>query len=1279
MRHDSLARLFVLCSVLLSFSGQATAAARPDFDQRNSIAVDANAANAAKARLEAPGLRRIAAVGEMEDRFGVPTFLWAAPAEPLAAQSVTGGAPAKPTADQAARAHLARLAPFYGLGAADLAGAKLRSVHDTGRGPIIATYKQTVDGVEVFGEEVKLLMDRNLELKAASGFIASATPGKIRAAASARAFRFSSMQATANALEDFTGTAAAGAAMSHGNAMPGGFERFDVADVNAGIPAGLAPGEPVRVKKVWFHTPADLEPAYSVEILAETAADQYVISARDGRVLYRHSLMADASFTYRVWNDAAAPNMPPDGPQGSSPTPYPFATPTAYDPGFTLPTLITLQNGPIATNDPWLASGATVTNGNNVDAYADLASPDGFSGSDLRASTTSPGTFDRAYDPTLAPGVSAAQRMASVTQLFYTVNFLHDWYYAAGFDEAAGNAQVSNYGRGGIEGDGFKAEAQDYGGTNNANMTTPADGGRPRMQMYVFQAAPTALVVVNSPPAIAGTKTAARSAIGPNNFSVTAPVELYNDGVAPTSDGCGASVGSLAGKIALIDRGSCTYDTMILNAQNAGALAVIVVNNVAGPPVTISGATSPTIGAVMISQSDGADIKAQLGGGVNVTVSSTPNLQRDGSIDNQIVAHEYGHYVNNRLIGNGSGLGGLQAGGMGEGWGDFQGQLLTVRAEDALVSPFDFSGTYSTGGYALSPSVAPSTTYYFGVRRYPYSTDFAKNALTFRHIQDGEPLPVGPPAKVKSSPNSEVHNAGEVWATMLWECYAALLRDTGRLSFVQSQTRMRDYLVAAYKMTPLDPTFTEARDALLSVVLASDPLDHAAFCAAFARRGAGVGAISPPRTSTTNIGVVESYVCGGALDFVSATITDDVRSCDNDGILDNGESGTLMITLRNSGSTALSATTATVTSPNPSVNFPYGHTVAMSNSSPYGTSTGSLVIGMFGAVGVEPLDLQIAYTDPALIATPVNGVLVANGNADLTPSTTETVDQPSAGWSYTGNPHVAANGWARATLGSNFVFSAPDPGGLSDEYLITPPLNVAASGAFTFSFKQAYSYETSGGIFWDGGVIEITDNAGASWTDIGASASPTYGGTLYVGAGNPLSGRSAYVGQSTGFPALATVNVNLGTTYAGKTVRVRFRIGADEASGGAGWQVDDLVVNNITNQPFNALIGDPTVCAPVAVGDVLPTEWSLALAGSNPSRGMPTLRFALPSAGHVTIALYDVAGRKVTTLAEGEFAAGYHTTAWNTESGDIRPRAGVYFARMVANRREFVQRVVLLQ
>lgn len=75
---------------------------------------------------------------------------------------------------------------------------------------------------------------------------------------------------------------------------------------------------------------------------------------------------------------------------------------------------------------------------------------------------------------------------ASVTQLFYTNNEIHDLYYRYGFDEQAGNFQEYNFGRGGLGGDAVQANAQDGSGTNNANFATPPDGSRPRMRMYTW-------------------------------------------------------------------------------------------------------------------------------------------------------------------------------------------------------------------------------------------------------------------------------------------------------------------------------------------------------------------------------------------------------------------------------------------------------------------------------------------------------------------------------------------------------------------------------------------------------------------------------------------------------------------------------------------------------------------------------------------------------------------------------------------------------------------------
>jgi hypothetical protein len=105
---------------------------------------------------------------------------------------------------------------------------------------------------------------------------------------------------------------------------------------------------------------------------------------------------------------------------------------------------------------------------------------------------------------------------------------------------------------------------------------------------------------------------------------VTGDVVLANDGVGVGSDACEAlPAGSLTGKIGLVDRGVCAFTIKVKNAQNAGAIAVIVADNAAGsPPPGLGGADATiTIPSGRITLADGNALKAALGGGtVNVTM-----------------------------------------------------------------------------------------------------------------------------------------------------------------------------------------------------------------------------------------------------------------------------------------------------------------------------------------------------------------------------------------------------------------------------------------------------------------------------------------------------------------------------------------------------------------------------------------------------------------------------------------------------------------------------------
>ena len=139
------------------------------------------------------------------------------------------------------------------------------------------------------------------------------------------------------------------------------------------------------------------------------------------------------------------------------------------------------------------------------------------------------------------------------------------------------------------------------------------------------------LLRVNAPSGIAGDFTVGTAAFGPplSNPGVTGDVVLAVDGAAPTSDACTALVNGaqIAGKIALVDRGTCTFAIKVKYCQNAGAIGVIVVNNVSGAPPAMGGSDPTiTIPSASVSNTDGDTLKAHLGQGLNASLKTDPSV-----------------------------------------------------------------------------------------------------------------------------------------------------------------------------------------------------------------------------------------------------------------------------------------------------------------------------------------------------------------------------------------------------------------------------------------------------------------------------------------------------------------------------------------------------------------------------------------------------------------------------------------------------------------------------
>ncbi len=144
-------------------------------------------------------------------------------------------------------------------------------------------------------------------------------------------------------------------------------------------------------------------------------------------------------------------------------------------------------------------------------------------------------------------------------------------------------------------------------------------------------------LTVNAPAAIAGNYNAEIAAFGATfcSFSsISGDIVLVKDGTGGTL-ACDTIVNDLTGKIALVDRGACNFSIKVYEAQQKGAIAVLVANNAATAIFSMgtgANANLVTIPAFMISQANGNAIKSQLANGVNVTITRNDIVDNSGDI-----------------------------------------------------------------------------------------------------------------------------------------------------------------------------------------------------------------------------------------------------------------------------------------------------------------------------------------------------------------------------------------------------------------------------------------------------------------------------------------------------------------------------------------------------------------------------------------------------------------------------------------------------------------------
>lgn len=517
---------------------------------------------------------------------------------------------------------------------------------------------------------------------------------------------------------------------------------------------------------------------------------------------------------------------------------------------------------------------------------------------------------------------------------------------------------------------------------------------------------------------------------------------------------------------------------------------------------------------------DAIEADAQDGSGTNNANFSTPpdgrpgrvqmflwngSPQPDGDLDRSVIYHELTHGVSNRLIGNGTGLSGFQARSLGEGWSDYLALALTRSEGDPL------DGAYAIGQYVRND-------YSRGIRRFAYSTRREIYPYTL--------------AQVSLSPS--VHAAGEIWCVTLWEMRARLI---AQLGFAEGQRQSIQLVIDGMKLTPPDPTFLDARDAILLADRINNGGAHQCLLwEAFASRGSGYTATT---TGVADNAPVESFALPP---YCSATATLQLDK-------NNYVTGELLrVTLgdRNAPEPAIVQVHSSVTNDTefitltPDPGMPGSFVGSLRTAAGRGVNDDGAL-----QVSVDAGDqIIVTYQDEMNQAgVPALSKAVAGVVRERTVFADD-VEAGNQGWITTG-------AWAITQTQSSpptHVWS-DSPGGSyasnSDTSLVSPVLDLSNLSDVTLTFTHSFALENR----YDFGIVEYSIDEGETWAKAAA----------FTGS------QSEFMQASVALEALANHN----------TARIRFRLVSDQAITGDGWFIDNIRITARSANPAIIKPGSP--------------------------------------------------------------------------------------------------------
>ena len=889
----------------------------------------------------------------------------------------------------------------------------------------------------------------------------------------------------------------------------------------------------------------------------------------------------------------------------------------------------------------------SITNGNNVHAYQDRDGNFGSSNDEPDGGASLDFNF-----PFVTSNEPPQNQDAAVTNLFYTCNTVHDFAYHYGLNEEAGAYQLNNYGNAGAGNDPITGLAQ-YGANassnvNNARFFVTPDGTTGRLQMFVWNSEAGGgrkLLQITSPSSIAGTYSAGIAEFGPavSSTPITGELVVVQDNIFnpyPT-DGCESITNGdeLVGKIALVDRGGCYFKRKTKNAEEKGAIAVIMCNfeETNNPMGDVNYIQEPTIPIINLKFSDCQIIRAQIENGVNATIvlpaASTPQ-QLDGDFDNGTIIHEYGHGISSRLAGGPINEDCLQVGELfrAEGWSDFFALATTAKEGDNGAMPRGIAT------YLYREAITGK-----GIRRFPYSTDMSINPHTY--------------ADIINNPSSE-HFIGEVWASILWDLYWALVEKYGFDANLYTGDKGNNIAIAlvmdALKIQPCTPGFVDARNAILAADQSNNfGANQVLIWKVFAKRGVGFSA--DQGSNLTAADQIEAF------DIPPQFITEVKIKKSVSPLVKAGDNITVELTITNHK-------VITVTNLQITDELPEGLSYVTGTATNGGILSGTNMVFNINSLGIGQ-SITLSYE--------------ANTNADFfsIQQFYDDMEGGSANWTTEEiqNTNIFTLSSEAANSGSQ-SWKVEDIEEQSHQVLILSNTKFIQGEQPVFRFYHQFNTEAG----TDGGIVEISIDGGATWEDLRPHIfRQTYTGPIQY---NTFVQPDLYAfwGNNQGFiPSYIDMSA-----FLGEVVTIRFRFGTNDAVAGGAWYIDDAEFMDMFNYQGEACVsfdqGDPVCAMAPNRGTIVESDLSTGLKDIITDRSIKVqlhpnpvdakLKVFISSKQKLkaSLGIYSIDGKK---LLQQEIISHSLKQVFPIDVGSLS--AGIYFVKLTTVQGNVIEKLVI--